>query len=262
MPIADLGDVQLNYAIDGPEAGLPVVFAHALGADHRIWDQVVAQLSPNLRLIRYDCRGHGASSTPAAPYSMGMLIRDAERLLDHLAVRDCVFVGLSMGGMIAQGLAIKRLDQVRALVLANTAAKIATAQIWHEHVTLLSEHGVDGMADTILPTWFARKFQDRDTIATWRARLIATPLDGFIGCAAAIGGTDFYTTTASLTLPTLGIASADDTATPSDLVRETVALIKGSRLEILRGAGHLAPVEVPQAFAALLSRYFLEIGHI
>ena len=124
MHIADLGDVGLHYRIDGDPDGAPLVFANSLGTDMRLWDLILPHLPKGLRIIRFDKRGHGLSSQPPGPYSMGSLVRDAERLLDHLAVRDCVFVGLSIGGMIAQGLAVKRMDQVRALVLSNTAAKI------------------------------------------------------------------------------------------------------------------------------------------
>ena len=122
MNILDLGDIQLHWREDGDPAGWPVVFANALGTDFRLWDRIVPLLPKSLRLIRYDMRGHGLSSCPPGPYAMGALVRDAERLLDALGVKDCVFVGLSIGGMVAQGLAVKRLDLVRALVLSNTAA--------------------------------------------------------------------------------------------------------------------------------------------
>ena len=106
MLMADLGDLCLHYRIDGDPEGAPVVFANSLGTDLRLWDKVVALMPPGLKLIRYDMRGHGLSDAPPAPYAMGALVRDLERLLDHLAVRDAVLVGLSIGGMVAQGLAV------------------------------------------------------------------------------------------------------------------------------------------------------------
>ena len=130
MQILDLNEVQLHYVDEGGPNGPPVVFANSLGTDLRLWDKVLPLLPAGLRIIRYDKRGHGLSSCPPAPYTMDALVSDAERLLDHLQVRDCVFVGLSVGGMIAQGFAGKRPDQVRALVLSNTGARIGTAKIW------------------------------------------------------------------------------------------------------------------------------------
>ena len=120
-------DVQLHYRDDGDPQGAPVVFANSLGTDLRLWDPILPHLPKGLRIIRYDKRGHGLSSCPKGAYSMGALVREIEALLDHLDVKNCLFVGLSIGGMIAQGLAIKRLDLLRAMVLSNTAAKMGEA---------------------------------------------------------------------------------------------------------------------------------------
>lgn len=261
MQIADLGEVQLHYRIDGDPDGAPVVFANSLGTDLRVWDAVLPLLPEGLKYIRYDKRGHGLSSAPAAPYSMGALVRDAEMLLDHLNVRDCVFVGLSIGGMIAQGLAVKRMDQVRALVLSNTAAKIGTAEMWQERVDTVERHGIERLADAVMERWFSADFRTRPELALWRNMLVRQPVAGYAGCCAAIAGTDFYTPTSGLRLPLLGIAGDRDGATPPDLVRETVDLVPGSRFELTRQAGHLPCVEQPRAYADVLSAFLRDIGH-
>ena len=124
MQIAEFGDVKLHYRVDGDPNGRPVVFANSLGTDLRLWDQVLPLLPEGLCYLRYDKRGHGLSSCPPAPYSMGSLVSDVERLMDHLNLRDALFVGLSIGGMIAQGLAAKRLDLVRGHRL-DTGAEAA-----------------------------------------------------------------------------------------------------------------------------------------
>lgn len=257
----DLGDVQLHYRIDGTPDGAPVVFANSLGTDLRLWDKVMPLLPQNLRYIRYDKRGHGLSSVPEAPYSMGALVRDAERLLDHLEVRDCVFVGLSIGGMIAQGLAVKRLDQVRALVLSNTAAKIGMPSMWQERIDAVTRDGIETLADPVMERWFSRDFRATPELTLWRNMLVRQPAEGYAGCCAAIAGTDFYTPTSGLRLPALGIAGSEDGATPPDLVRETIGLIPGSRFELMRRAGHLPCVEQPEAYADILTRFLRETGH-
>lgn len=261
MQVADLGDVQLHYRIDGDPDGAPVVFANALGTDLRIWDAVLPLLPEGLRYIRYDKRGHSLSSVPAAPYSMGALVRDAEKLLDHLGVRDCVFVGLSIGGMIAQGLAVKRMDQVRALVLSNTAAKIGTAEMWQERVATVNSNGIESLADAAMERWFSLDFRARPELTLWRNRLLSQPVAGYAGCCAAIAGTDFYTPTSGLRLPVLGIAGDRDGATPPDLVRETVDLVPGSQFRLIRKAGHLSCVEQPGAYANVLRAFLCDIGH-
>ena len=262
MQIADLGDVQLHYRIDGDADGPPIVFANSLGTDLRVWDAVVDPLPAGLRAIRYDKRGHGLSSCPPAPYSMGSLVRDAERLLDFLEVRDCVFVGLSIGGMIAQGLAVKRLDQIRALVLSNTAAKIGTAEMWKNRVQIVQAQGIGALADAVMERWFSRGFRASPQLQLWHNMLIQQSRDGYAGCCAAIAGTDFYTPTSGLRLPCLGISGSEDGATPPDLVRETVDLIPGSRFHLIRRAGHIPCVEQPEEYAERLTAFLQETGHI
>ena len=226
------------------------------GLDLTLWDQVIALMPAGLRLIRYDLRGHGQSDVPMPPYAMGALVRDAEALLDQIGVRDAVFVGLSAGGLVAQGLAVKRLDLVRGLVLSNTAAKIGTQAIWNDRARAVQEGGVAAVADTIMARWFSRAAQESETGQIWRGRLLACPVDGYAGVAAAIGGTDFITPTSGLRLPTLCIAGTEDGSTPPDLVRELAELIPGSRFQLIRGAGHLPPVDRPEAFAEALTPVF------
>lgn len=261
MQLADLGDVQLHYRIDGDPDGAPVVFANSLGTDLRLWDAVLPLLPDGLKLVRYDLRGHGLSSVPAAPYSMGAMVRDAEQLLDLLEIRDCVFVGLSIGGMIAQGLAVKRLDQIRALVLSNTAAKIGTADMWQQRIDAVMTDGIAPLVDGVMERWFGREFRATPEIAVWRAMLAQQSPVGYSGCCAAIAGTDFYTPTSGLRLPTLGIAGSEDGATPPDLVRETIDLIPGSSFSLIRKAGHLPCVENPKEYAALVTTFLQDVGH-
>lgn len=256
-----MADVRLNWRDEGDAQGAPVVFAHALGLDLTIWDRVLPLLPKGLRLIRYDLRGHGASEVPPGPYSMGALVRDAEALLDRLKVRDCVFVGLSVGGLIAQGLAVKRLDQVRALVLSNTAAKIGTRTIWDERVAAVRAGGVAALADGVLARWFPPAFRDSAEGGHWRARLLACPAEGYAGTAAAIGGADFLTPTSGLRLPVLAIAGSEDGSTPPDLVRELAGLVPGAGFRLIRGAGHLPPIDRPEAFAAALGEFLAGLGH-
>ncbi len=261
MLMADLDGLRVHYRDDGDPKGAPVVFANSLGTDLRLWDKVVELMPKSLRLVRYDKRGHGLSDSLAAPYSMGALISDAEALLDHLAIRDCVFVGLSIGGMIAQGLAVKRMDQVRAMVLSNTGAKIGTVSMWQDRIDAIAAGGIEALADPVMERWFSRNFRKGHEINAWRNMLTRQPAEGYVGCAAAIAGTDFYTTTASLTLPTLGIAGSEDGATPPDLVRETVDLVKASEFHLIRGAGHLPCVERPEEYAEVLTNFLTKIGH-
>lgn len=262
MNLLDLGDIRLHYRVDGPDDGAPVVFANSLGTDLRLWDPILPYLPDGLRLIRFDKRGHGLSTCPPSPYAMGALVKDTESLLDNLGVQDCVFVGLSIGGMIAQGLAVKRLDLIRAMVLSNTAAKIGTPQMWADRIAGVQNGGIESLADATMERWFSKDFRANPEMELWRNMLTRQEDQGYMGCSAAISGTDFYATTASLRLPALGIAGAEDGATPPDLVRETTDLIPGSQFHVIRKAGHLPCVERPKEYADLLTQFLKEVGHV
>ena len=256
------GDVALHYLDEGDPKGAPVVFLHAMGTDLHLWDRVLPLLPAGLRLIRVDLRGHGQSPCPEGDYYMGDLVADVAAVLDRLKLRDAMVVGVSMGGMIAQGLAAERLDQVRALVLCNTAVKIGTPQAWRERMERVREGGVTILAEPTLAAWFPQRFHDDPAFDAARERLLSTPLAGILGCGAAIAETDLYESTARLRLPTLTIAGSEDGLTPPDMVRETADLIPGSRFQLIRGAGHLPCVDKPQEFAAALTTFLKETGHV
>ena len=262
MQLVKNGQVMLHYRQDGDRSGPPLVFANSLGTDLRLWDEVVARLPRELHIIRYDKRGHGLSSCPKAPYSMGSLIADAETLLDHLKIVDCVFVGLSIGGMIAQGLAAKRPDLIGAMVLSNTGAKIGTRAMWDERIAAVRAGGISSLAPSIMQRWFSKSFRATPQLELWENMLVRQPDEGYIGCSDAIAGTDFFSTTSALGVPTLGIAGSEDGSTPPDLVRETVNLIEGSGFHLIKGAGHLPCVENPEEYARVLHQFLCDTGHI
>lgn len=262
MLMAELNGVRVHYRIDGDPDGAPIVFANSLGTDLRLWDKVVPLLPAGLRIIRYDKRGHGLTDATPQPYSMGGLVKDAEALLDHLGVKDALFVGLSIGGMIGQGLAVKRMDLVRALVISNSSAKIGVPSMWQDRIDAVNAGGIDSLADAVMERWFSRRFREGAELAAWRNMLVRQSVDGYAGCSAAISGTDFYTPTSGLRLPVLGIAGIEDGSTPPDLVRETIDLVPGSKFALIRGAGHLPCVEKPDDYARLLTDFIHETGHI
>ena len=256
------GDVALHARIDGVQDSTAptVVFANSLGTSLHLWDGIMDLLPKGLRYVRWDKRGHGQSSVPPAPYAMGQLVGDAEAVCDQLQVRDCVFVGLSVGGMIAQGLAVKRMDIVRAMVLSNTAAKIGNPTLWSDRIAAVNAQGLAAMSDGIMQRWFGRDFYGTPAMAPWQRMVEETDPAGYTGVCAAISGTDFMTPTSGLRLPTLGIAGSEDGSTPPDLVRETVDLIPGSTFHLIRRAGHLPCVEKPEEYAQVLTDFLTRTG--
>lgn len=256
--------VSLHVQIDGPDdPNTPtIMFANSLGTNLHLWDGVMPHLPKSLRVVRYDMRGHGASDVPKGAYSMGALVSDAEAICDAVRMRDGMFVGLSVGGMVAQGLAVKRPDVMRAMVLSNTAAKIGNAKLWSDRIETVTAKGLGPMADGIMQRWFGPSFYGTPAMQPWQEMLVDTPAAGYAGICAAIAGTDFYTPTSGLRLPTLGIAGSEDGATPPDLVRETVDLIPGSQFRLMRHAGHLPCAEDPEGYAQILNDFLVNTGHM
>jgi 3-oxoadipate enol-lactonase len=252
----------IHFADEGAPGGFPVVFGNSLGTDYRVWDRLLPLLPAGLRLIRFDKRGHGLSEAPKAPYHMGDLVGDAAALMDHLGVKGALFVGLSIGGLIAQGLAAERPDLVRAMVLMDTAAKIGNDEIWNGRIDAIRKGGIAALEESILERWFSKDFRAnrKEELACWRAMLCRTTEDGYCGCGAAIRDTDLMESTARLTLPTLAMAGDEDGATPPDLVRETAALIPGARFEVIRGSGHLPCIEKPDVVAGHIASFMKDNG--
>lgn len=258
MTLVWLEDLRLNAEISGPETAPPLVLIHGLGLDLRLWDELLPQL-PNLRLLRLDLRGHGSSDTPAPPYAMGALIRDIERLMLHFKLHDAVVLGAGEGGLIAQGLAIKRLDLVRAMVLTGSSTRFANPATWETRLARLRSGGPD--LDAECAALLGPRWRLSPALPQTIAMLDRTRPQGWEGFATAVSTADFYQTSATLRLPTLVLSGADDRKTPPDLQRETSNLITGAEVHLIRGGSHLAMLTQPQDFAASLCAFLRRIGH-
>ena len=256
MTLVWLEDLRLNAVLSGPPDAPPLVLIHGLGLDLRLWDA----LQLPTRTLRLDLRGHGASDSPPPPYAMGTLIRDVERLMTHFGLKDAVVLGAGEGGLIAQGLAVKRLDLVRALVLTGSATRFANPSVWETRLSRLAAEGPD--LDAECATLLGPRWRTSPALGPLRAMLSETRPEGWQGLAAATATADFYQTTATLRLPTLVLAGADDRKTPPDLQRELADLIAGSTFQLLRGGSHLSMLTHADAFTQALTDFLTRIAHV
>jgi 3-oxoadipate enol-lactonase len=262
MDFRRLNGVVLHVEDLGPADRPALVFANSLGTDFRIWDDVVARLADRFRILRYDKRGHGLSETGTSPCRMSDHVADLAALLDDLAVEGAVICGLSVGGLIAQGLYARRPELVSGLVLCDTAHRIGSAALWNGRIEAIEKGGIAAIADAILERWFSEAMRANDPVALagWRAMLTRTPKAGYLGTAAAIRDTDFTEQAGQIAVPTLCVVGEEDGATPPELMRETADLIPGAGYEVIAGAGHLPCIEQPQALAELILKFTKEHG--
>ncbi|WP_428927891.1 3-oxoadipate enol-lactonase [Marinibacterium sp. SX1] len=234
------------------EGSAPVlVFANSLGTDLRVWDRIVARLPESWGILRQDKRGHGLSAAKDT-LSIETMADDVETLLDHYDIGGFTGVGLSVGGLIMQRLAVRRPEGMSHLVLSDTAAKIGSPEIWNPRIDTVLAKGIAEIGDAILERWFAAPYRDTEDFAMWRAMLERTPAKGYAQVCAAIRDADYRADLARITQRTLVIAGAEDASTPPELVKSTAEAIAGARYEEIADAGHLPCVEQPDIFAALL----------
>lgn len=258
MEFARIDDVVLSFRRDGPRAAPALVFANPLGADYRIWDDTVEALGGRFHTVRYDKRGHGLSSWPAADScTIADHAADLAGLLDLLEIERAVVCGLSIGGLIAQQLAAERRGLVRGLILCGTAAAIGPPEIWDARIRQVRKTGLAPLAETILERWFGATYRRRraQQLAGWANMLSRVPPEGYIGSCAALRDADLSASTAGLRLPAMCVCGSEDTPTPPHAVRSLAALIPGSRFETIEGAGHLSCIEAPAALAGLIDDF-------
>ncbi|WP_353050226.1 bifunctional 3-oxoadipate enol-lactonase/4-carboxymuconolactone decarboxylase PcaDC [Aureimonas altamirensis] len=261
MQFAQVGDLTLHCEFR-PGPGPALVFINSLGTDFRIWDGVVAALGAGQALLRYDKRGHGLTGDGIGPGSIDAHVRDLAGLMEHHAVTGAVVVGLSVGGMIAQGLALARPDLVSALVLSNTAHRIGTPQSWSERIDAVRAGGLEAIADGVMEKWFTAGFRQAGNPPY---RLCRTMFErcspaGYIATCEAIAAADFTERAPAITVPALCIAGSDDGSTPPQLVHALASLIPGARTTVIDNAGHLPNVERPQAYADTLRGFLAELA--
>ena len=257
MPHADLTDVRINYRVDGPPDAPWLTMSNSLGCDLDLWDPQLPALAARFRVLRYDTRGHGASSAPPPPYSMAKLGGDVIALLDLLGIERTHFCGLSMGGMVGIRLALAAPARIDRLALCSTGAKIGSADGWNARIGAVHTSGMAAIADMVMERWFKPAFirDNPHEMARLRAVFGGLPADGYAACCAAGRDYDARPEIAAIRAPTRVICGKHDLATPPADAKFIVEHVAGARYVEL-DAAHLSNIEQPTEFLAAL------IGHL
>lgn len=262
MQFAKLNGVTLHYQLIGAPENKPViVFANSLGTDFRIWRDVIVRLAGEFAIISYDKRGHGLSDIGDAPYTIDDHARDLEALLDHLEVKNAIICGVSVGGIIAQGLFHNRPDLVGALILCDTADKVGTTDFWNERIAAVEAGGIEALAEPIMQRWFTPPFcvAENPDYNGYKNMLLRTPLAGYTGTCAALRDADFIEKSPQINVPAIAIVGAQDQACPPELVQAFAKRIPGCFYEEIKDCGHLPSIEQPVALTEIIKAFVAKL---
>jgi len=257
MPIAKANNLDIAYRVDGPENGPTIVMSNSLMSSMAMWDWNIEALTDRYRVIRYDTRGHGKTSVTPGPYSIELLAKDLIALIDSLGVAKAHFVGLSMGGMICQYIGAHFSDRVLSLSLCDTASEMPPRSLWEERFAIANSKGIQGLVDGTIQRWFLGAFisQNPETIAKVRQMILATPVEGYLGCASAVRDMAQSTMLLKIKAPTCIITGKQDPACTVDQATVLHRLIPHSSLTIIDQAAHLANIEKPKEFNSTLRNF-------
>jgi 3-oxoadipate enol-lactonase len=256
MAIAYEDDLRIHYEVAGDADLPPLVLSNSLGTSLEMWEPQMPALASRFRVVRYDSRGHGASDAPPGPYAIEQLARDVLGLLDRLSIARAHFCGLSMGGCVGMWMGIHAPERLDRLVLANTGAKIGTADLWNARITAAEKGGMASIASGVIARWFPQRLREQPTplIIRQRATLETTSMRGYVACCVAVRDMDFRRALPRIHVPTLVIAGTEDQATPPSGARFIAEQIPGSRYVELP-AGHLSNIQSARAFTDAVVKF-------
>lgn len=249
---ARINDLVVNYEVSGQ--GPWLTLSHSLATTLHMWQPQMQALSQHFTVLRYDTRGHGLTAAPPAPYTLEQLADDAHALLQHLGVARSHWLGLSMGGMVGQMLALRQPHLLHRVVLADTTGQVppAGAQIWADRVVTARAQGMQAVVQPTLSRWFTDTFHAAHPLLMEHigAMIASTPLEGYAGCCAAIATTNTLEALKQQRSPALVIVGEQDQGTPPAAARALAQHWPGAQLVLLPDAAHLSNMEQPDAFNA------------
>jgi 3-oxoadipate enol-lactonase len=259
MPFVKVDDITVHYDFSGEHDAPVVMLANSLGTTLHMWDEQMHALTAHRRVLRYDLRGHGLTDTtphddPAAA-TIERLGDDAARLLDVLGVVGRVdFVGLSIGGMVAQRVAAAYPERIGSVVICATGNKIGTAETWNPRIEAVRNHGPQAVADATMERWFTEHTRaHRPEVVAGFANMVArTPAAGYIAGAMAVRDADLRADDARIHARALVVSGEHDGAASPEVGKAMSEAIRGSRFAVVRGAAHMIAADQPVAFNALL----------
>lgn len=255
MPMIQINDANIYYEDSAPNDNHKpvIVFAHGLLWSTKLYAKQVAYFKENYRCICFDFRGQGQSEVTDSGYDMDTLASDAIALIDKLNIKQCHFVGLSMGGFVGQRVAIKHPERLNSLILLETSADPEApenAKKYNKLIMAIQWLGVKMVSKKIMPIMFGQTFlADKSRKAEykqWKANLEANNKKGIVKATrGVIDRQGVYEQISEITTPTLVMVGYEDVATPYQKAERIHFAIEGSKLVVIDRAGHTSTIEEP-----------------
>ena len=229
-----------------------IMLSNSLAADHTMWAPQVELLRRRYHVLRYDTRGHGASTAPEGPYGFDDLVGDAVAVLDHHGIEQAVYMGLSLGGMTGLGLALGHPARLARLVCCDARADAPEPFVkgWDERLAVVEARGLAGLLAGTVERWLTALYREAhpQEVKQVEAMILSTSPTGWKGCAEALKRLDYLKDLPKIALPTFFVVGAEDVAAPEPAVREMAAAVPGAELAVVPNAAHLSNVDNAEAF--------------
>lgn len=252
---AKVNGTELYYEIHGKRGTSWLVLSHSLACSTRMWDPQVEAFKGSHCILNYDMRGHGQSAAPAGPYTLEMLADDVLGLMKAVGAERAKFVGLSIGGMIGQTLALKNPGAFEKMVLADTTHTQTPDMIkqWDDRIRIARTQGMKALVPTTMERWFTAPFRDKPEAKKIADIVAATPVEGYVGCGQAIMKLNTTARLKDIKLPVLAITGESDAAAPG--TRYIGEHVPGAKFVSIAQASHIANIEQPEKFNQALREF-------
>lgn len=252
---------RIAFSTFGEGRDRPIIFIHGFPFDRSMWDEQARLLEKDHFVVTFDIRGHGESDEGSGQYLVEFFVDDLIALMDHLGLDRACLCGLSMGGYTALRAVEREPSRFSGLILCDTkstpdtnGAKINRASQIKTILEGKKAQFADAQLKALLaPESFERNKQDVEKI---RKKIVSTKDAGLIGVLIALAArTDSSESLGSIAVPTLIVVGERDRVTPLSDAELMHSRIRGSRLEIIRGAGHLSDIENSAGFNSVLQEF-------
>jgi 3-oxoadipate enol-lactonase len=239
-------------------AGQPIVLLHPIAMRLEFWDAVGERLKTHFEVISVDLRGHGENPRPATPFSIDDMAQDVIEIVRSLPRGPAIFVGCSMGGMVAQGVAVNAPELVAGLVLANTNHTMGErgAEVMRGRADSAAK-GLEITIDQDMARWISEPYGKThpEMVAKIRSWVLANDARTISLGWRAISNLAYENRLTGVDKPVLVTTGTLDPATRPEAAMKTAAAFRNGRYAPLDDCGHFSPIERPDAFADLVSTF-------